>query len=155
MGYSHTLSWGRMGFLPREHHAPEAHRVQLEGRGGMMLERGENPFCRGTGPRITFSYSKADLWPGKTFQYMFFQPTCVEVGWNNLYWNPFSALPLVWWAGKTYAEIHSLPSLLWGGLEKLILKSILCPVHEDGRKERGAALSPFCMDQVNFLATSY
>ena len=37
MGYSHTLSRGRMVFLPREHHAPEAHRVQLEGRGGMML----------------------------------------------------------------------------------------------------------------------
>ena len=61
MGYSHTLSRGRMGFLPREHHAPEAHRAQLQGQGGMMLEGGENPFCRGTGVRITFSYSKADL----------------------------------------------------------------------------------------------
>ena len=28
---------------------------------GMMLEGGENPFCRGIGVRITFSYSKADL----------------------------------------------------------------------------------------------
>ena len=109
---------------------------------GMKLEGRENPFCRGIGVRITFSYSKADLWPGKTFQYMFFQPTCVEVGWKNLYWNPFSALPLARWAGKTYTEIQSLPSFLWGGLEKLILKSILCPVHEEGRKERGAALSP-------------
>ena len=45
MGYSHTLSRGRMGFLPREHHAPKAHRAQLEGRGGMTLEGGENPFC--------------------------------------------------------------------------------------------------------------
>ena len=45
MGYSHTLSRGRMGFLPRELHAPKAHRAQLEGRGGMMLEGGENPFC--------------------------------------------------------------------------------------------------------------
>ena len=61
MGYSRTLSRGRMGFLPREHHAPKAHRAQLEGRGGMMLEGGENPFCRGIGVRITFSYSKADL----------------------------------------------------------------------------------------------
>ena len=61
MGYFHTSSRGRMGFLPREHHAPEAHRAQLEGQGGMMLEGGENPFCRGTGVRITFSYSKADL----------------------------------------------------------------------------------------------
>ena len=51
MGYSHTLSRGRMGFLPRKHHAPEAHRAQLEGQGGMMLEGGENPF----------SYSKADF----------------------------------------------------------------------------------------------
>ena len=28
---------------------------------GMMLAGGENPFCRGIGVRITFSYSKADL----------------------------------------------------------------------------------------------
>ena len=49
------------------------------GRGGMMLEGGENPFCWGTGVRITFSYSKADLWQEKNFQYMFFQPTC-ELG---------------------------------------------------------------------------
>jgi len=27
-------------------------------------------------------------------------------------------------------------------MEKLILKSILCPVDEERRKERGAALSP-------------
>ena len=33
MGYSHTLSQGRMDFLNREHHAPEAHRAQLEGQG--------------------------------------------------------------------------------------------------------------------------
>ena len=45
--------------------------------------------------------------------------------------------------------------LCGGGLEKPILKSILCPVHEEGRKERGAALSPSCIDQANFLATSY
>ena len=60
MGYSHTLSRGRMGFLPREHHAPEAHRAQLEGQGGMMLEGGENPFCRGIGVRIIPRFSGSE-----------------------------------------------------------------------------------------------
>ena len=58
--FSHLIP-RQNGFSPPEHHAPEAHRAQLEGRGGMMLEGGENPFCRGKGVRITFSYSKADL----------------------------------------------------------------------------------------------
>ena len=64
MGYSHTLSQGRMGFLPREHHAHEAHRAQLEGRGreGYALQalrrRKKIHSSRGKGVEITFSYGE-------------------------------------------------------------------------------------------------
>ena len=38
----------------------------------LKLRKWNNPFCQGIGVRITFSYSKADLWPGNPFsaQYM-------------------------------------------------------------------------------------